>query len=415
MLTPSLPHVMPGSEQFAAVSSGVRSVSRSRWLLAGCGVLLVALAGFLVWQLTRSPGPSRPCQQAIDALTPDGPRTQTPSCLGSVALGLGYAGTPFGPSFWGQPLPTSTPLNTNSATYVNEILNDLRTGPHVSSEGYLATKGDPPLYVVPANQPRVPVLPYDAATGRLDHNIWTEQLVQGGIPIPADAVPGKVSDRTINIYQPSSGELWELWRARKDAAGNWEVGVGGLIKDVSQSDGIFPPHNGTAATGDSLFSTQIRIEELQLGQIDHPMELDLTKTSVLAPGVIPANTPGAQHSYSWPAKSNDGIDYGATAIPEGLRFRLPANLNLAPYHLTPVAHMIAVAAQKYGFIVMNTGPDVQVRLGNPQPYIAAGLPNPYKKIFGKYFGVSGYSRYVMANFPWNQLQALPYNYGKPQS
>jgi hypothetical protein len=70
------------------------------------------------------------------------------------------------------------------------------------------------------------------------------------------------------------------------------------------------------------------------------------------------------------------------AIPEGLRFRLDPRLNLASFHLTPVAHTIAVAAQKYGFIVMNTGPDVQVRLGNPKPYVDAGRPNPYIKLFG---------------------------------
>jgi hypothetical protein len=101
-------------------------------------------------------------------------------------------------------------------------------------------------------------------------------------------------------------------------------------------------------------------------------------------------------------------------IPEGLRFRLDPKLDVASLHLSPVAQTIAIAAQKYGFVVMNSGPDVDIKLGNPQPYLDAGLPNPYIKLFGSAFGPA-YSPKVMAHFPWNALEALPYDYGMPGS
>lgn len=342
--------------------------------------------------------------------------------LGSVALGLGHSGTPFGKNFWGQPLPASTPVNPNSATYVHEIQADLADGPPVSRKGYLETIGGPPLYVVRANQPEVHVdtwiLQKGQTTGQISSAPWLQRLqtnvLAGGVPIPPQAMPAQNPDRTMNIYQPATHRLWELWHVGKDANGNWAAQAGGLIDNVSHSDGIFPPHSGTAATEDSLFGVVSRIEELQAGRIDHPVDLELTGSSVLKKGIIPANTSGATHSYSWPAINNDGNCTDPACIPEGLRFRLDPTLNLAPLHLSPVAQTIAIAAQKYGFIVMNSGPDVDIKLGNPQPYIAAGLPNPYIKLFGNAYG-PGYSPKVMANFPWYALEALPYDYGMPTS
>jgi len=327
--------------------------------------------------------------------------------VNGVQLALGRTGVPFGSNFWGQPLPGSTPANPNSATYVNEIVQALANSVPVSRECYLSTTNAPPIYVVPANQPHVQV------TRQYGYNRYLYQnVLAGGIPIPPFAVQSGSSDRTMIIYQPSTNTLWEMWRVQRDSNGNWQVGWAGKMTDVSQSDGIWPKPGGTSATGDALLGVVTRIEELQDGQIDHPIDLELPRTIVLGRNVLPANTPGANVSYSWPAdRLGDGVSPNPLAIPEGLRFRLDPSLNLNDLQLSPVAHMIAVAAQKYGFLVENTGPDCNIKLGNPNPYIAAGLPDPYKALFGSDYG-PGYSAKVMANFPWSHLQALPFNYGE---
>ena len=204
------------------------------------------------------------------------------------------------------------------------------------------------------------------------------------------------------------------------------------MTDVSQSNGIFPNPYGGWTTGLPLLGTVIRIEELQAGQIDHVMGLGLG--DLLQEGIVPPNSPGASNGISWPADRTDGTGTNAFAIPEGLRFRLPASFNLSTYNaqliaankppLSPVAMAIAVAAQKYGFVVSETSnAAVGLSLGDPTPYTVAGLPNPYTSgpgvggvgnqgLFG---GVTGgnQNNVLMQNFPWSQLQALPFNYGEP--
>ena len=327
--------------------------------------------------------------------------------LGGVRLGLGHTGVPFGRHFWGKQLIGKTPVNRNSTTYVSEIVQALANSAPVSRECYLSTTGAPPIYVVPANQHRVQVTRQYGYNQRLYSTVFA-----GGIPIPPVAEQSTNTDHTMIIYQPSKNTLWELWRVQKTSSGNWQVGWGGKMTHVSRSDGIWPPHTGTSATGDALLGVVARIEELKAGRIDHPVDLELPRTIVLGRHTLPAHTPGATVPYSWPAdRLPDGASSNPNAIPEGLRFRLDPSLNLKHLKLSPVARTIAVAAQKYGFIVENTGPDCNIKLGNPQPYEAAGLSDPYKGLFGSDYG-SGYSPKVMAHFPWGHLQALPFNYGQ---
>ena len=95
--------------------------------------------------------------------------------------GTRLLGTPFGPDFWGHALPATTPVNPNSAAYVQAILTSLRDGPPASREGYLETVGAPPLYVVPASQPYVPVLDWDPDTGRCGRtSTWTRACSPAG-------------------------------------------------------------------------------------------------------------------------------------------------------------------------------------------------------------------------------------------
>jgi hypothetical protein len=382
---------------------------------------------------------------------------------GSVGLAFSSPGTPFSPSsFWNTPLPADTPTNTNSGAYVTEIANQLcydafgQTTPMTgacttgnSANGNLNTaRWSSPFYVVPANQPRVPIILNATSTSPAVTSLQTE-LAQG-VPIPANAVPAGGTDAHLSVYQPSSDTLWEFWRLSTPANNapgaaqlpwsvtetavpsygdsEWHAVWGGVMTNVSTGNGIFPNPYAGWTTGLPLLGTVVRIEELQAGQIDHAIGIGLGQ--LLNEHVIPANTPNATNGISWPADRSDGTNTSSMAIPEGLRFRLPASLNLTQYAaqhpLTPVAMAIAVAVQKYGFVVAETanGP-VGLGLGDPTPYTVAGLPNPYtsgpgvggvgnKGLFG---GVTGddQNAVLMANFPWSQLQALPFNYGEPSS
>jgi hypothetical protein len=279
-----------------------------------------------------------------------------------------------------------------------------------------------------------------APTGKItiysaNPNTGFDNSVAAGVPIPADAHAAVGTDGEVQIYQPSTNTYWDFWRFQKDVSGNWDACWGGAIDNVSQSDGVFPSDLGATASSLPLIGGVVRIDELRAGHIDHAMGLILANN--LKSSVVPANAPaGVTNGVSWPATRSDGISTSDTAIPEGLRLRLPPEctsppaapispcITLSSYDLSPVAMTIAVAAQKYGFVVYDSGPRFtpSIRLGDPTTYTnqpSPNLANPYTTgpgvggvgDTGLFAGVS--PSLVMENFPWDQLQALPFNYGEP--
>ncbi len=77
-------------------------------------------------------------------------------------------------------------------------------------------------------------------------------------------------------------------------------------------------------------------------------------------------------------------------------------------NLTPIGKMVAKAAQKYGFIVTDKSGAVALTAESGTPTKNATGIDPWPKLMG---GKQPYE--VMRNFPWERLQALPMNYGKP--
>lgn len=370
-----------------------------------------------------------------DPLPTTGP--DTPSA--GVALALSQPGTPFAStSVWNTPLPADTPVNPNNADYQNVIEDDNCGEPTAVPETPVRCTPSPaaaipnistfsaPLYVVPAHEPKVPVTAACPGSSRTFSQAFLKSMA-GGVPVPSDAHAAAGSDEDIQIYQPSTNRYWEFWRFQNNSSGYWNACWGGEITDVSKSDGIFPNLVGATATSLPLLGSVVRIEELQSGQIDHAIGLVIgdDATADLSSNVVPAHTRHPNRTapgVSWPATHGDGGSSDPHAIPEGTRFRFPASLDLSQYHLTPIAREIAVAAQKYGFIVNDSSPSptLTMRLGDPTTYTAAGLPDPYTSGPGvdgqgtKGLLDGGTQNAIMRNFPWSKLQALPYDYGEPK-
>jgi hypothetical protein len=295
-------------------------------------------------------------------------------------------------SFWYQPIPADAPLNPDSAAYVAEFLRQYHAYYHtvgINTNAYSA-----PVYVAASGVATVPVTQWNCQN-YLDSDLDRQWAA---VPIPPNARPADGTDAEMTIYQPSSDSMWEFWQARQ-VQGQWQACWGGKMTDVSKNPGIWQARYGVAASGLPFAAGQITVKELNEGVIRHVMGIAVVD---------------AEHwsIFSWPANRSDGYNpnKAPNRIPEGLRLRLDPSVDVDALKISPVAKIIARAAQVYGFVVWDKAGAISLRFENPKIYTLAGDPDPYPAIFK---GTPSYA--VLNGIPWDRLQFLPMNYGKPRS
>jgi hypothetical protein len=275
-------------------------------------------------------------------------------------------------SFWNAPLADDAPIDARSDDYVADLGRQLDQWlPWVNT-----TKFSSPVYEVPAGQPTVRV--------RLEQSNAALQRAWENVPIPPDAVPAAGSDRTMVVYQPSTDTMWEFWLATKDSSG-WRARWGGRMTNVSKSSGRYEDPTNWGATASSLpmLGGLIRLDEVRAGRIDHALAL-----------AIPEVRAGW---YSWPAQRTDGTVTRTTAPPEGARFRIDPDLDLAKLKLAPFTRMVAEAAQKYGIVLRDKAGSVAFYGEDPTP----SGSDAFTRAFG-----GAYPSKLLASFPWAHLQVL---------
>jgi len=317
--------------------------------------------------------------------------------LGVVSQAYAETGLPsvqvFSPdSFWYKTIPTNVQLHENSAAFVTEFQRQKSAyygTVNINTWSYAS-----PVYYIGPGAPTTPVEEWDCQKKHFKDKSLADRW--SAVPVPAYALPAKGTDAEMSIYQPSTDTLWEFWQMRKEN-GRWQACWGGRISNASKNAGVFEGHYGTTATGLPFMGGQITAEELKQGEIKHVIGISLVDIE-------------NWKVFSWPAHRSDGYNpnNSPNRIPEGLRFRLDPNVNVDALKMHPVGKIIAKAAQKYGFIIWDKAGSISVRVQNPYSYTAMGQANPYATLF------SGTESYAILNgFPWERLQFLPMNYGKP--
>ncbi len=294
-------------------------------------------------------------------------------------------------SFWYQPIPANAPLNPSSAGMLRNFLAQIRS-----------YYGDVNLDIASWTAPI-----YEPAAGTQTVAVRQRQALNAGLAAQWAAVPmpsytqipdSPDTDKEVVLYQPSTDKMWEFWQLAHDSNGAWAASWGGEMQNVSLNNGIWANPYGATATGLPLIGGQLSIDELSAGKIKHAIGIALVETA-------------ANNVVSWPANRSDGWSSGklpGTLIPEGLRFRLDPTINVDALNLTPIAKMVAKAAQIYGFVVWDRAGSIALRAENPLSRTAFGKPDPYPRLTQ---GVPHYA--IFNNFPWDHLQFLPMNYGKP--
>jgi hypothetical protein len=283
---------------------------------------------------------------------------------------------PFAPtSFWNAPLPTTAPIDPNSQSYVNDLVSQVQQyGAWMNTTWYSV-----PVYVVPAGQPTV----------KVTLNTWGPDLQQAwnAVPIPAGAVAAKGTDQSMAVWQPATDKMWDFWLMNQ-TNGAWSARWGGEMDNVSSNPGYYT-HSGQTnnwggtATGLPLLGGLVTIADLQRGYINHALALAVPLTEA--------------NAFSWPAQRTDGHSTAATALPEGIRFRINPSLDIASLHLPYLDRILAQAAQTYGIVVRDTSGAVTLYGQDPTPTGS----NPWASPF------DGWSEGTYLSWlPWSHMEAL---------
>ena len=296
-------------------------------------------------------------------------------------------------SFWYQPIPKDIPLHPESENLAREFVRQVKA--YYGHAAINTSRFSAPIYVVgPDTQPSV-VMPWDCKKrGKLDKRLAAQWRT---VPIPPNAEPSHDSDGEMTVYQPATDTLWEFFKARRKTGGRWEACWGGRMRNVSGNAGIWPHPYGATATGLPIIGGTITVDELRRGRIDHVMGISLVQVE-------------DWRVFSWPANRSDGYNPSRlpNRVPEGLRFRLDPQLDVDALQLHPVARIIAKAAQTYGFVVWDKGGAIALRAEDPKRFTTVGQPDPYPELWK---GVPPSK--ILTNFPWDRLQFLPVDYGRP--
>ena len=358
---------------------------------------------------TTLPTPVAPSSTATSATDGGSPSSSTQPSAAAQAAPTSVTRVFSPQSFWYQAIPAHATLNANSAAYTQNLVSQIKT--YYGNVNLNTTQYAAPIYFVQTSggsktvtwQDGMPIYPV-AKTVNVGFNDcqskgWTDPKLIAqwqNVPIPAGATPAGGTDQEMSIYDLSTQTLWEFW-VTSETNGQWQACWGGRIQNTPQSPGYFPNPYGTTATGLPFIGGEITAQELADGQINHVMGISLVDVATW-------------NVFSWPATRSDGWNPNnePNRIPEGTRFRLDPSVNVDALNLTPVGKIIAKAAQKYGFVIWDKAGSVSMRLVNPATYTLAGQANPYPALFG---GLPSYQ--VLQNFPWDKMQFMPNNYGKP--
>jgi len=315
--------------------------------------------------------------------------------INSIIDDVAPAGGVFGASsVWKQNI-AGAPTSANSANLVANLANQVTT--YYGQAAFNVNSYGTSVYTVDASQKLI-----DVKWDNCQKKSYTPKglLGEGGqftaVPIPDDAVPAAGTDGQLTIYSPATDKLWEFWKAKR-VNGQWQACWGGRIDSVSTSPGYFDNMFGTSASGLSVLGGTVGIKDVQSGSIDHALSLQLVNVQ-------------NWKTFSYPAQRSDGQSTAANAIPEGMRFRLDPSVNVDALKLTPIAKMVAKAAQKYGFIITDKGGAVAITAESPSAVKADTGVNPWVTLMG-----NKKSYEIFTGFPWDKMQALPMDYGKPVS
>jgi hypothetical protein len=233
-------------------------------------------------------------------------------------------------SAWNQDI-SNAPVDPNSAAYIDYINSQGGDDLHPDF-------GSPRAYGFP-----YAVVGRKAKRSRVHFTAYGDESDHGRYRVPprAPVEGGKNSDgdRHVLVVDKARCRLYELYRAffvpQPRKHWNADSGVIWNLRSTALREEGF---TSADAAGLPIFPGLVRYDEARSGAINHAIRVTVDST---------------QDAWIHPASHCAGDTDNPNAPPMGLRLRMKAGYDIAG--ITGVAHAIAVAMKRYGFIVADNG------------------------------------------------------------
>lgn len=215
------------------------------------------------------------------------------------------------------------PVHPDSATFMASIGLTRTLHPDFGSNPDYGI----PVTVVDASQPDVPIT-FDA---------YGDESDPGPYPVPATARVEAGGDQHVIVLDKDACKLYELYAARKDAAGSGWTAASGAVFDLTSN--ALRPEGWTSAdaAGLPIYPGLVKYDEVAAGAMRHAIRFTASRT---------------QRGYIHPATHQAGVT-GTTYPPMGLRVRLKADFDASGYD--GHAKVILETMRKYGMILADNG------------------------------------------------------------
>lgn len=211
-------------------------------------------------------------------------------------------------------------VHRNSANYIKTIATDKLQndfGAHFSGFPYI---------VVSRTQPYVPV-----------HFHYADESDPGPYPIPLNAPIENRSDRHVIVVDSATCKLYEMFASYPQTDGSWKASSGAIWNLRSNA---LRPNGWTSAdaAGLPILAGLVRYDEVAAGLITHALRFAVANP---------------QNTYVWPARHTDGPNHSPNSLPEGLRLRLKASVDISSF--PPQSRVILTALKHYGMFLADSG------------------------------------------------------------
>jgi len=235
-------------------------------------------------------------------------------------------------SYWNTRLPKNAPVDPASRAIIRflrrhsarHFISLSGTGPtgEWGMPIYIAGRGDPVYDIANScSQGRPP---------EFDH-----------VRIPAGAKADPTSDAAMTVYNRGRGLVFALWHAAFDPDALTWSSCGGTVYYLGSNglDGKLRRSNEPRNTGHRGIpppTWAVRLDEIRSGSIDH---------------VLKISVPVTKCRHVFPMVADECGTRAPHAPPEGTRIRIKPSVDLARFHLSSAALVLARALKRYGAVI----------------------------------------------------------------